>query len=53
MNHKKYMEHLKENDPITYYELNSDPTNGADTSYVDVLGIISLVLITLTLYFIS
>jgi hypothetical protein len=31
MNHKQKMDWLKENDPITYYELNSNPT-GADSS---------------------
>jgi hypothetical protein len=40
MNHKQKMDWLKENDPITYYELNSNPTGAdSDTTGIEVFFI--------------
>lgn len=52
MNHKERMEWLKENDPITYYELTSDPTGASGDSgciipIVSVILVICFILITL------
>lgn len=44
---KNYLEWLKKNDPITYYEMTSDPTNGKSDSYF----ILTLIIIFLTLLF--
>lgn len=54
MNHKQQMDFLKQNDPITYYELNSDPTNASSDLSVGLLGFIvtTIITISLTLYFI-
>jgi len=53
MNHKEQMAFLKENDPITYYELNSDPTNSDSDTSIDWLGFVvtGIIIISLTLYF--
>ena len=55
MTHKEKMNWLKKNDPITYYEMNSNPT-GSDTSsvifsaiiivFISVILAISVVLIS-------
>jgi hypothetical protein len=44
MNHKEKMNWLKENDPITYYELTSNPTgsNSSDCSIFILIGILIL-----------
>ena len=43
--HKEKMNWLKENDPITYYELNSNPTGAdSDTTSVEVWFVILLAL---------
>ncbi len=36
MNHKERMQWLKENDPITYYEMTSNPT-GTDSSSGEIM----------------
>jgi hypothetical protein len=54
MTHKEKMKWLKENDPITYYELNSNPTGvdcnttGIEVFFIclialDVWGLINLI----------
>jgi hypothetical protein len=47
MNHKEYLEYLKENDPILYYELTSNPT-GVDSDnhiiYTPLVFIIVLII---------
>ncbi len=54
MTHKEKMNWLKENDPITYYEMNSNPTGSdSDTSSAVFIAIIivsvSVILTTLVL----
>lgn len=46
MNHKEYMKYLKENDPITYSEMTSDPTGAGDSSggfWVELLLIVGII----------
>lgn len=46
MNHKVWLEYLRENDPITYSEMTSDPTgvgNGSDFSVGFILFVIILI----------
>lgn len=51
MNYKERMERLKENDPIMYYELTSDPTgaSGDDGCIVPIFTIILTIVVTLIL----
>lgn len=51
MNHKERMEWLKENDPITYYELTSDPTgaSGDDGCIVPFVIVILTIVVALIL----
>lgn len=53
MTHKEYMNHLKENDPMLYYDLTSDPTgvSGDDSFGCVVLIAILIVTIGLGFYF--
>ncbi len=44
MNHKEEMEYLKEHDPITYYELTSDPC-GSDYDGGFVGGIVWIAIV--------
>ena len=44
MNHKEKMNWYKENNPITYYELNSNPT-GADESFTFIPVIMLIIII--------
>lgn len=53
MTHKEYMTNLKKNDPIQWYELNSDPTNAStDDSFMISIGMttISLIISGLIIY---
>lgn len=34
MTHKEKMDWLKENDPITYYEMTDDPTGGSTDDFL-------------------
>ena len=53
MTHKEKMDWLKENDPMTYYEMNSNPTGtNSDTSLagfiifiLTVLGVSTLIIV--------
>ena len=53
MTHKDYMDYLKENDPILYYELTSNPTgvNGDDSFGCVVLIGILIIAVGLAFYF--
>jgi hypothetical protein len=51
MDHKQKMDWLKENDPITYYELTSNPTGAdSDTTSVEVWFVIILALVLVGMY---
>lgn len=53
MTHKEYMNHLKENDPMLYYDLTSNPTgsNGDDSFGCVVLIAILIIAVGLGFYF--
>lgn len=45
MSHKEKMEWLKNNDPITYYEMTSNPTGADSDSYGIGCGLVMLIII--------
>jgi hypothetical protein len=51
MSHKDEMEYLRENDPILFYELTSDPTGASSggSSSVVLLVCLAIILTTITL----
>jgi len=50
MKHKEKMKWLKENDPITYYELNSNPT-GVDSDGTFFCEFVVICIVAFGLYF--
>lgn len=50
MKHKDYLNWLKENDPMTYYEITSNPT-GTDSDYSN--GILFIGVIVSIIFFIA
>lgn len=54
MTHKEKMNWLKENDPIQYYELTSDPTGGSeDISWWIIPSIVTTLLILTIIYILT
>lgn len=43
--HKKYLEYLKKHDPISYYEMTSNPTGVSGSDYSGLIGFVFAVLV--------